>query len=179
MKKFAVIIRVLTCATALAAVTAITSSAQTRSLSDIESKAYVIGLDSYIYGSPGSLEFDLDGSTQTIRIDDSGVYVGSRKLNVTPGGEVLVGTHDFTGNRNPEVMVASRSESGVKADIFSLSGSSWSNVGSIGVPGAREIRVFRQALTVKRPDTGAMCTWTWHSPKFDFKASDGSAEPSL
>lgn len=155
------------------------AAAQTRTLSDIEAKAYVIGLDSYIYGSPGNLEFDLGSSTVTVNVDADGVYVGGKRLCGTDGGEILVGTHDFTGNRECEIMVASRSAEGVRADVFSWSGSAWRQVGRMAVPSASEIRIFRQAVSIKKPSSGALCTWTWHNTAFDFKSSDGEAEPSF
>ena len=153
--------------------------AQTRTLSDIEAKAYVIGLDSYFYGSPGNLEFDLNDSTVNVNVDGSGVYVGGKRLCAVSGGDILVGTHDFTGNRLPEILVAFRSDGGVKAEIFSWSGSAWRQVGRMAVPGAQEIRIFRQAVSIKKPSTGALCTWTWHGSVFDFRSSDGAQEPSF
>lgn len=155
------------------------AAAQTRTLSDIEAKAYVIGLDSYFYGSPGNLEFDLGSSTITVNVNSDGVYVGGKRLCTPSGGEILVGTHDFTGNREPEILIAVKSSEGVRAEIFSWGGSSWRSVGKFAVPGATEVRIFRQAVSIKKPSTGALCTWTWRGSSFDFKSSDGEGEPSF
>ena len=78
------------------------------------------------------------------------------------------------------MVVAARSGNKIVAEIFKLVNDETSLIGRIGAEGEgiTDIRVFRQALTIKNHKKGAMYSWTWHAPAFDFKASDGSADPT-
>ena len=56
----------------------------------------------------------------------------------------------------------------------------WEQIGTVGARGdVEEIRVFRQALTVKDKTSGTLYTWTCHDGRFDFKSSAGGPDPAL
>jgi hypothetical protein len=159
------------------------AAAQTRTYGDIESKAFIIGLDQYYFGSSGSLGFKVAKTTYESRIEGGKVTVtcpGSGETALYEGeGDIIIGIHDFTGDKKPELVVAVRHNGMIVADIYQLSDKA-APVGRIGAEGdgITEIRVFRQAITIKNHRAGAMYTWTWHKNKFDFKASNGSADPT-
>lgn len=159
------------------------AAAQTRTYGDIESKAFVIGLDQYYFGSSGSLTFKVDKTVYEARIDGGAVTVkcpGAEESRLYDGeGDIIIGIHDFTGDRKPELVVACHREGFLEAEIFQLDDAAVS-IGRIGAEkdSVSEIRVFRQALTIKNHRAGAMYSWTWHNTQFDFKASDGSADPT-
>ena len=88
--------------------------------------------------------------------------------------------HDLTDDGTPELVVATRGEGMVKAQIYRLSGGTWEQIGTVGARGdVEEIRVFRQALTVKDKTSGTLYTWTCHNGRFDFKSSAGGPDPAL
>lgn len=159
------------------------TAAQTRTYGDIESKAFVIGLDQYYFGSSGSLTFKVAKSFYEARINGGTVSIICPGADETPlyegEGDFIIGIHDFTGDKKPELVVAGRRSGLLEAEIFQL-GESAESIGRIGAEkeGVSEIRIFRQAITIKNHKSGAMYTWTWHKTKFDFKASDGSADPT-
>ena len=95
-------------------------------------------------------------------------------------GETLVGIHDFTGDNVVELVIGSRTSQGVVARIYQLGGGKWKLIGKVGAfgSGVSEIRVFRQALTVKDKESGALHTWTCHGGSFDFKSSAGGPDPT-
>lgn len=167
----------------LAALLPIAAAAQTRTYGDIESKAFVIGLEQYYFGSAGSLGFKVAKQTYEARIEGGSVTLvcpdSSEMLLFKGEGDIMIGIHDFTGNRNPELVVARRGDGILEAEVFQLGGRALS-IGRIGAAGedVSEIRVFRQAFTIKNHKSGAMYSWTWHKTKFDFKASDGSSDPT-
>lgn len=159
------------------------ASAQTRTYGDIESKAFVIGLDQYYFGSSGSLTFKAAKKSYEARINGGSVSIvcpGAGEYLLYEGeGDFIIGIHDFTGDKKPELVVAGRRSGVLEAEIFQL-GEKAESIGRIGAEGdgITEIRVFRQAITIKNHKAGAMYTWTWHKNKFDFKASDGSSDPT-
>lgn len=161
----------------------VAAAAQTRTYGDIESKAFVIGLDQYYFGSSGSLTFKVAKKTYEARINGGTVSIvcpGADELMLYDGeGDFIIGIHDFTGDKKQELMVAGRRNGILEAEIFQL-GDSATSIGRIGAEGEgiTEIRVFRQAVTIKNHKANAMYTWTWHKTKFDFKASDGSSDPT-
>ena len=140
------------------------AAAQVRSYGEMDSKTFVIGLDSYFFGASVS-------GTQ-VSVNGSVLPVG--------GGEKLVGVHDFTGNGQLELVVGSRGGNAVAAYIFQYAGGGWQRIGKIGASGdgVSEIRVFRGALTVKDKNSGALHTWTCHNGRFDFKSSGGGPDPT-
>ena len=158
----------------------VAASAQIKSYKDNETSTFIIGLDSYFYGESGSLGFSVKGKEIRAAVKDSTVTVNGVVLETIVEGDVVIGTHDFTGDRQVELVVARRTPETLYANVYKLTGGEWKLIGRIGAAdeGAREIRVFRQAFTIRNKRTNALYTWTFHAPKFDFKASDGSADPT-
>jgi len=150
--------------------------AQVRTYSDNASKTFIIGLDSYFFGESGTLDFRAGGKEVTASLVDGTVSVGGEVLSRSDWDSVI-GIHDFTGDREPELVVARRSEKGLSATVYTLGEGRWEPVGRMEAPDAKEIRVFRQVVTIRQGET--LCTWTWHDTRFDFKSSDNSAEPRL
>ena len=134
---------------------AVLAQAQVRTYSENASKTFVVGLDSYFYGEAGSLSFEAAGRSFQASVGADGVFIGDRKLG--GGGQRL--------------------ENAIGLWIYSLNGSSWSHLKMMSVRGAKEVRIFRQVVSVRQEET--LCSWTWHGDKFDYKASDGSAEPTF
>lgn len=153
---------------------AVLAQAQVRTYSENASKTFVVGLDSYFYGEAGSLSFEAAGRSFQASVGADGVFVGGQRLG--SDGDVVIGIHDFTGDRVPEFVMAQRLENAIGLWIYSLNGSSWSPLKMMSVRGAKEVRIFRQVISVRQGE--ALCSWTWHGDKFDYKASDGSAEPT-
>ncbi|MBR1570308.1 MAG: hypothetical protein IJ651_06225 [Bacteroidales bacterium] len=149
--------------------------AQTRSYSDNASKTFVLGLDSYFFGNAGSLDFRAGGSGHTAVVNDGTVAIDGTSME-SGAGDTVIGIHDFTGNGAPELVVGRRSGERLSATVYSLSGGRWKAIGRMGADGVSEIRIFRQVLSIRRGE--ALCSWTWHGSRFDFKASDGSADPT-
>lgn len=160
------------------------AAGQTRTYGDIEQKAFVIGLDQYYFGASGSLTFKISKTVYTARIAGGKVSLSTANLPesvICEGeGDVIIGIHDFTGDKKPELVVASRKDGSLFAEIYQLQDKNTASIGRIGASGEgiTEIRVFRQAITIKNHKAGAMYTWTWHKKAFDFKASDGSSDPT-
>ena len=145
----------------------------------MDSKTFVIGLDSYFFGTSGALDFSIGSTAFQASISGSKVSVNGTQL-FAGSGETLVGIHDFTGDNVVELVVGNRTSDGVVARIYKLSGGNWKLIGKAGASGSgvSEIRVFRQALTVKDKDSGALHTWTCHGGSFDFKSSAGGSDPT-
>ena len=153
---------------------AVLAQAQVRTYSENASKTFVVGLDSYFYGEAGSLSFDAAGQSFQASVGADGVFIGDHRLGA--GGDVVIGIHDFTGNRVPELVMAQRVGESIGIWVYALNGNSWSPLKMMSVRGAKEVRIFRQVISVRQGE--ALCSWTWHGDKFDYKASDGSAEPT-
>ena len=150
-------------------------SAQTRSYSDNASNSFIFGLENYYYGVSGSLDFQLEGTLLQASVSGGDVHVNG--VLVSAGsGETIIGIHDFTGDHDPELVVARRTDKGVSAAIYSYAGGRWKELGHMCAPDSRDIRVFRQVLSIRSGEV--LYSWTWHSPRFDFKSSDGSPEPT-
>lgn len=154
--------------------------AQTRTYSDNASKTFIIGLESYFYGAGGSLDFQVGKTECRATVSDGSVSVNDVLLE-SGSGDTVIGIHDFTNSGSPELVVARRSGNTLSAGVYAWDGDSWKRIGRVGAEGegVSDIRVFRQAVTIKNRTSGVLYTWTWHTDKFDFKASDGSAEPLL
>lgn len=171
MKSFAVALMLL--------LSALPGSAQTRSYADNASKTFVVGLDSYFYGTAGSIDFRVDGRDVLVSVKDGCVWAdGKPLLRVGESWEVIIGTHDFTGNREPELVVARRSQDRVIVGISAYSSGRWKPLGEVAFPreDSGDVRIFRQVISVRKGD--ALYSWTWHDKRFDFKASDGSPDPT-
>ena len=182
----------------LSVLVALVCSAQVRSSSDIDSKTFVIGLDNYIVGNAGGLGFSIKGNSFKVEVQDETVTAakGSNQpvtlykegLQIPAvydyslpvlKGDFVVGVHDFTGDSQPELVIAVRDASGdgIIAFILQFKDGKWISIGEIGAlkGNVNEIRVFRQTLTIKNKKTGALYTWTYHKNGFTFKASDKTA----
>ena len=85
------------------------------------------------------------------------------------GTFVVVGVHDFTGNRVPDLVVARRDNSQVGLTLYTLSGGRWVFAASINPIQGKEIRVFRQVVSIREGET--LHSWTWHGNGFDYKRS--------
>lgn len=154
--------------TLLGTVLTLFAAAQTRSYADNASGTFVVGLDSYFYGRTGTLEFQADGKTFHVSVDGGDVSVDGAALE-GGRGEVVVGVHDFTGNRIPELMVARRNDSQVGLTLYSLSENRWVFAAAIHPVSGKEIRIFRQVVSVREGET--LHSWTWHGSNFDYKRS--------
>ena len=154
------------------------ASAQVRSYEDMETKTFVIGLSMYYFGDTGTLTLF---SGTTVNVSGNRVVSGGKVLlENAPAGNTLIGAHDFTDDGTPELVVATRGEGTVKALIYRLADGTWELIGTVGARGdVEEIRVFRQALTVKDRTSGTLYTWTCHNGRFDFKSSAGGPDPAL
>ena len=150
--------------------------AQMRTYSDNESKTFIIGLESYFYGESGTLDFSIDKADFQASLASGAVSVNGAELE-SGEGDTVIGIHDFTGNRAPDLVIARRRDGGVYANVYAQTGGEWKMVGKVGSPQAEEIRVFRQVISIR--SGSALLSWTWHGNKFDYKASDGSSEPVL
>lgn len=154
----------------------LTAGAQTRTYSDNASKTFIFGLENYFYGVSGSLDFQLSGKAHQASVTEGDVTVDGAVLSAGET-DTVVGIHDFTGDKSPELVVARRTEQGVSVTVYAFSAGQWKEIGRMVSPEAKEIRVFRQVVSIRRGEV--LCSWTWHGNKFDYKASDGSPEPSL
>ncbi len=159
--------------------TALTVGAQTRTYTDNASRTFIIGLDSYFFGESGSLDFRIGSNSWQAVVDGERVSVGDAILD-DGNGEVVVGIHDFTGDRNPELVVARRTDAALCASVYSLSGGAWTKIGRIGVGGggAQDIRVFRQVISIRDHNSDTLHSWTYHARGFDYKGSDGGQDPT-
>ncbi|MBO7544765.1 MAG: hypothetical protein J6T02_04230 [Bacteroidales bacterium] len=187
-------------------IVALTAQAQIRTGGDIDSGTFIIGLDSYFCGNAGGLNFNLGSDPYTVTLGGSVIVVSTPGPDGEPveqtvydgglvvpfltginlpeiSGDFVVGVHDFTGDNIPELVIGVRnsSASGIETHILKHTEDGWRSIGEIAVFGISgvECRVFRHAITVKNPAKGALYTWTCHGDKFDFKASDGTTDPSL
>lgn len=190
------------CTVAALLLAALTSSAQIRTGGDIDSGTFIIGLDSYFCGNAGGLSFTSggkgftatlgsglitvteDGAEEGQTLYDAGLVVPfSVAVNLPEiSGDFVVGVHDFTGDSQPELVIGVRnsSASGIETYVLKYTDEGWRSIGEIAVFGISgvECRIFRHAITVKNPAKGALYTWTFHADRFDFKASDGTTDPS-
>jgi len=140
---------------------------QTRTYSDNAAGSFVFGLDSYFYGESGTLDFSVGGTSVRAFLSDGSVRVGNTLLE-SGRGDTLIGIHDFTGDKAPELVVARRSSSSVSAKVYTLSSGTWRPIGEIKADG-KEIRVFRQVLSIRSGEV--LHSWTWHDGRFDYKSS--------
>ena len=156
------------------------AAAQVRTYGDMETKTFVIGLSNYYFGDAGSLSFLSGGETVTVTLSGGRILAdGEVLLEQAPAGNSLVGAHDFTGDGVPEILAAVRGRDFVKALIFKRTGGKWLQIGTVGARGdVQEIRIFRQALTIRDKASDVLYTWTCHGGRFDFKSSSGGPDPS-
>lgn len=154
--------------TLLGTVLCLLCCAQTRSYSDNASGTFIFGLENYFYGRTGSLEFQAAGNNWQVTVEGGDVYVNGAALE-GGRGEVVVGTHDFTGNGTPELVVARRNNSLVALSLYRLQGGKWLPAGQTDPVEGSQMRVFRQVVSVRNGDT--LHSWTWHGNGFDYKSN--------
>ncbi|MBQ2172073.1 MAG: hypothetical protein II454_02645 [Bacteroidales bacterium] len=145
-----------------------TAQAQVRTYSDNASGTFVFGLDSYFYGESGTLDFSVGGVSVKAFLADGTVRTGDSLLE-SGSGDTLIGIHDFTGDKAPELMVARRSGNSVSAQIYTYASGTWSPIGRMEA-GGKEIRVFRQVVSIRSGEV--LHSWTWHTDRFDYKRSN-------
>ena len=141
--------------------------AQVRTYSDNASGTFVFGLDSYFYGESGTLDFSVGEASVRVSLADGTVRAGDCLLE-SGNGDTLIGIHDFTGDKAPELMVARRSGDSVSAQIYSFASGDWRSIGRMEA-GGKEIRVFRQVVSIRGGEV--LHSWTWHTDRFDYKSS--------
>lgn len=107
-------------------------------------------------------------------------FEGGKELTTN---EYAVGTHDFTDDAQPELVVSVRSATGdgLAIYIFQLNEASWKCIGEMVTVGhgIKSGRMFRQTATLKDPSTGVLYTWTYHNGHFDFLSSDHVDDPTV
>lgn len=107
-------------------------------------------------------------------------FEGGKELTTN---EYAVGTHDFTDDAQPELVVSVRSATGdgLAIYIFQLNEASWKCIGEMVTVGhgIKSGRMFRQTVTIKDPSKGVLYTWTFHNGHFDFLSSDHVDDPTV
>ena len=115
-----------------------------------------------------TLDFSLGEASVRVSLADGTVRAGDCLLE-SGNGDTLIGIHDFTGDKAPELVVARRNSSSVWAKIYTCSAGTWRPIGEIKADG-KEIRVFRQVLSIRSGEV--LHSWTWHDSQFDYKRSN-------
>jgi hypothetical protein len=97
--------------------------------------------------------------------------------------EYVVGAHDFTGDNNPELLIAVRDHTNHGIAVYIVEcqkGVQWQTIGAMVSKdkGIEECRVFRQTVSFKSESTGTLYTWTCHDGHFDFLASNHVDDPT-
>ena len=141
---------------------------QTRTYGDTASGTFIFGLENYFFGRSGNLEFQAGGKTFQVCVDNGDVSVDGQSLE-GGRGDVVVGIHDFTGNRTPELVVARRNKSLVMLSLYKLSDGQWIPAGHTEPVEGSEMRVFRQVVSVRSGNV--LHSWTWHGNQFDYKSN--------
>ena len=162
--------RFLHCLLLAGLLTSLPAPAQIRTAADIDARAFVIGLDAYVYGN-GPLTWTADGRSFRAEASGNTVILPAATLSFDTA-DLLLGIHDFTGDQTPELIVGEKLPDGVKAHVLRWKEGAWKEIGAPALAGGTECRIFRQALTIKDPATGVLYTWTWHGNRFDYKSSD-------
>jgi len=149
--------------------------AQVRTYNDNTTNTFIFGLENYYYGVSGQMDFQVEGKTFSAVVSGSQVLLDGAVLD-SGSGDTVIGIHDFTGDRVPDLVTARRSGDRLSLVVYQYVSGQWQAVGRLNAPGT-EIRVFRQVVSIREGDV--LRSWTWHGKRFDFKASDGSADPTL
>ena len=144
--------------------------------SNAQVRGFITGLDSYFYGASGSLDFQAAGEDYVVSLSEGTVTVNGALLSEGVP-DTVIGLHDFTEDRQAELVVARRDGGNFDVCVYSFSGGRWNLIGRMAAPGGKEIRVFRQVVSARCGEI--LHSWTWHGAGFDHKASDGSPEPSF
>lgn len=174
---------------------------QIRTGSDAAAGNFVIGIDNYLRitsatGGKAGFDFSTGGQAFKAIAEEGNVTVGDtalldhfalalpgRGLRIPAFGEapeMIIGIHDFTADREPELVVALRDlpAEGLVVYIFSYEKGAWKVLGEIAAYGAgvRECRIFRQVVTIERGE--GLHTWTYRGGKFDYRSNSGSKDPA-
>jgi len=186
----------------LLALLPIVATGQIRTGSDIESGNFAFGIDNYLLvsaasGGKAAFDFSTCGKAFKVIAEDGCVSVGETVLLEKyrpvlkvdkPLGipafagkpDMVIGIHDFTSNRNPELVIALRDPlaGGLVAYVYGYEKDCWKALGEIAAfgPEIYDCRIFRQAITVE--DGENLHTWTYRGGKFVFRSSNGSKDPS-
>lgn len=116
-------------------------------------------------------------SIPSLGVNDTGKYLETN--------EIVVGVHDFTNDREPELVVALRDISGKGAHgnglvvyVLEFKDGKWRSCGEIAAfgPDVVEARVFRQVITINEGDN--FYNWTYRGSAFDFRGNGKSTDPS-
>lgn len=172
---------------------AVTLSAQVRTDSDIDAGNFVLGSDGCVIcdGAGASLAFSTKGyvfeahgsgmhvevkdlqTGKRMTVYDGGLSIPAKGSVVPTGGgeRISLAYHDFTGDNNPELIIAVAGASGFAAYILEFGSSTWSSIGELSATGATECRIFRQVLTMRDASSDILHTWTWRGGSFDYRAS--------
>ncbi len=148
--------------------------AQVRTYNDNTTNTFIFGLENYYYGVSGQMDFQVDGKTFQAVVSGSEVLLDGSVLS-SGSGNTVIGIHDFTGDRVPDLIAARRNGDLLSVEVYEYTSGEWRPIGRLNAPG-KEIRVFRQVVSIREGEV--LRSWTWHGSRFDFKASDGSADPS-
>lgn len=174
--------------TAIALMGCILAHGQIRTGSDAASGNFVIGIDNYLKlstASTGSAAFDFSTKGKAFKVItregcvsvlESGAKTPVSVLESSEGmEEMIIGIHDFTNDRQPELVVALRGGESLMLDVLEYDGAgNWKSIGEISASGqgVSECRIFRQVVTVDCAK--GLYTWTYRGGKFQFRGSDGS-----
>lgn len=168
-------------------------TAQVRTDSDIDAGNFVLGSDGCVIcdGAGASLAFstkgyvfEAHGSGSLVEVKDlqtgkrmtvynGGLAVPAKGSAVSVGGgeRISLAYHDFTGDSNPEFIIAVVGTGGFAAYILEFGSSTWTSIGELSATGATECRIFRQVLTMRDDSTDTLHTWTWRGGSFDYRSS--------
>lgn len=116
-------------------------------------------------------------SIPSLGVNDTGRFLDTN--------EIVVGVHDFTNDREPELVVALRDISGKGAHgnglvvyVLEFQDGKWRSCGEIAAfgPDVEEARVFRQVITINEGEN--FYNWTYRGKAFDFRGNGKSTDPS-
>ena len=116
-------------------------------------------------------------SIPALGVNDSGQHLETN--------EIVVGIHDFTNDREPELVVALRDISGKGAHgnglvvyVLEFKDGKWRSCGEIAAfgPDVEEARVFRQVITINAGSN--FYNWTYRGSSFDFRGNGKAADPA-
>jgi hypothetical protein len=168
------------------------AQAQIRTGADAAGGNFVIGLDNYLKVSTASagaaaFDFSTQGKAFKLILREGALSVlesGKGEpdtllvLTGTDATELVAGIHDFTADRQPELLLALRGERSLRLLVLDFRGGAWETIGEIAASGdgVCECRIFRQVVTIDSAD--GLYTWTWRGGAFRFRSSAGSDDPA-
>lgn len=169
-------------------------SAQVRTENDIDKGNFVLGADGCVIcdRSGAALKFSTKGfvfeargnggkvdvkdlqTGKIMTVYDNGLSVSPKgTLPAIGGGLISLAYHDFTGDSNPELIVAVRADNGMAVYVLEFASSTWNSVGELSAAssGVSECRIFRQVLTMRDTAADVLHSWTWRDGAFDYRSS--------